>query len=105
MHGLECARLVTEFLLRGHLPVFKPCGSDGPDTILMGVHFIFDAFSAQAVVDCWDHPRRDKDREEFNIPYQLPSLLDVLLRDASHLPVNNSGVGFFSAQGGCDLEA
>ena len=71
----------------------------------MGVRFIFDAFSAQAVVDCWDHPRRDKNGEEFNIPYQLYALRDVLLRDASHLSVYDSGVGLFSAQGGCDLEA
>ena len=96
MHGLECARLVTQVLLGGLFPVFELCGSDRPDSIGVGVHFIFDAFSAQTVVYCWDHPRRDENCEEFDIPDQLASLLDVCLRDASHLPINNSGV--FEAQ-------
>ena len=71
----------------------------------MGMRCILDAFSAQAMIDCRDHPHRDKNCEEFDIPYQLPALRDVLLRDASHLSVNDSGVGLFSAQGGRDLEA
>ena len=66
---------------------------------------ILDAFSAQAMVYRWDHPCWDKDREEFNIPYQLPSFLDMLLRDTSHLTVDDSGVRLFSTKGGCDFEA
>ena len=65
-------------------PVFEPCGSDRPDSIGVGVHFIFDAFSAQTVIYCWDHPRRDEDCEEFDIPDQLTSLLDMFLCDASY---------------------
>ena len=43
--------------------------------------------------------------EEFNIPYQLSPLLDMLLRDTSHLTVDDSGVRLFSTKGGCDFEA
>ena len=49
MHGLESAWLVTKVLLGEDFPVFEPCGPDRPDSIGVGVHLIFDAFSAQAV--------------------------------------------------------
>ena len=62
----------------------------------MGVRFILNAFPAQAVVDCRNHPRRDEDREKFDIPYQLSALWDVLLRDASHLSIYDSRVGLAS---------
>ena len=66
---------------------------------------ILDAFSAQTMVYLWDHLCWDKDREEFDIPYQLSPLLDMLLRDTSHLTVDDSGVRLFLTKGGCDFEA
>ena len=61
----------------------KKCGSDGSDSVGVRVCRILDAFSAQTMVYGWDHPCWDKDHEEFYIPYQLPPLLDMLLRNAS----------------------
>ena len=104
MHGLKRA-WISKVLLGGNFPIFKPCGSNGPDSIEVRVCRILDAFSAQAVVYFWDHPRRDKDREEFHIPDQLSSLWNLLLSDTSHLTVDNSTVGLFSTKGGCDFEA
>ena len=89
MHELKRA-WISKVLLGGDFPIFKPCGSDGPDSIGVRVCRILDAFSAQAVVYCWDHPRRDKDREEFHIPDQLLGTMiescgDTL--DESHMPL------------------
>ena len=95
MHWLK-RPWISNFLLGGDFPVLKPCGSDRPDSIGVRVCRILDAFPAQAVVYRWDHPRRDKDREEFHIPDQLSSLWNMLLRDTSHLTVDNSSVGLFS---------
>ena len=53
---------------------------------------ILDAFSAQAMVYRWDHPCWDKDGEEFDIPNQLSSFLDMFLCDTSHLTVNDPGI-------------
>ena len=104
MHGLERA-WISKILLGGDFPMLKPCGSNGPDSIGVRVCRILDAFSAQAVVYSWNHPRRDKDREEFHIPDQLSSLWNLLLCDTSHLTVDNSSVGLFPTKGGCDFEA
>ena len=45
LNGLESA-WITKVLLGGDFPVFEPCRQDRPNSIEMGVHFIFDAFSA-----------------------------------------------------------
>ena len=91
MHRLKRTR-ITSAWWRGDFPVFEPCGTDGSDAIGMGVRSVLDTFSTQAMVYRWNHPCRDKDGEEFDIPYQLFPLLDVLLGDASHLPVDDSRV-------------
>ena len=65
---------------------------------------ILDGFPAQAMVYRWDHPRWDKDGEEFDIPNQLSSFLDMFLCDASDLTVNDSGIGLVSTKGGCNFE-